>query len=92
MHQLLDAFTKWAGAVVVHGLGEGDDVSNMHGSCLVWLYAVVDGEELEVRKVGGVGGVEARVDDGDGEASAAEAGGELEHGRKMALERRWHEE
>lgn len=30
-HKLLDAFTKWAGAVIVHGLGEGDDVSNMLG-------------------------------------------------------------
>lgn len=64
----------------------------MHRSWLVWLYAVVEGEELEVRKVGGVGGVEARMDDGDGEASAVEGGGELEHGRKMALERKWHEE
>lgn len=45
-----------------------------------------------MREVGGVGGVEARVDDGDGEASAVEGGGELEHGRKMALERQWHEE
>lgn len=45
-----------------------------------------------MREAGGVGGVEARVDDGDGEASEVEGGGDLEHGRKMALERQWHEE
>lgn len=83
--QPLHALTKRGDSVLVHGVDEGDEVADV-GSRLARAQAVVGELKVEVREAGGGRGVEAGVDDGDGEAVAAEEGGELEEWGEMALE------